>query len=256
MSYYQNLNLSPDATSQQIKEAFRRLAFKYHPDRNKNDPDAAEKMKAVNEAYAVLSNPEKRRQYDALVNRFGENASQQFRQSFSEQDIFRGSDIHSIFEEMARSFGLRGFDEIFKDCYGQGYRRFEFRQPGLFGKGFFYSPQAGAGKGPGQRKGFLANIANKLLAKAIGLYLPQKGTDLYDAIALQPDMAVAGGPFAFFHRKLDKKLVVHIPAGVRDGQVIRLNGMGKGGSHGAPPGDLLLKVRIKKPLWAKFKRKP
>jgi len=53
---------------------------------------------------------------------------------------------------------------------------------------------------------------------------------------------------------LDKKLVVQIPAGVRDGQIIRLNGMGKRGSHGAPSGDLLLKVRIKIPLLKKLKR--
>jgi len=67
-------------------------------------------------------------------------------------------------------------------------------------------------------------------------------------------LARLGGPFAYFHRKLAKKLVVHIPANVHDGQTIRLNGMGRPGSHGAPAGDLLLKVRIKAPLLQRLKR--
>ena len=138
MTYYQQLDVPPEASARQIKEAYRRLAFEFHPDRNADDSGAAEKMKAINEAYAVLSNPEKRRQYDAMYQRYGEGANERFRQSFSEQDIFNGSDIQHIFEEMARSFGLRGFDEIFKDFYGQGYRSFEFRRPGVFGKGFIF----------------------------------------------------------------------------------------------------------------------
>lgn len=253
MTYYQKLNISPDASGQQIKEAYRRLAFENHPDRNKDNPGAAEKMKAINEAYAVLSNPEKRRQYDALYHRYGENASQRFRQSFSEQDIFKGSDVQKIFEEMARSCGLRGFDEIFADFYGQGGRRFGFQRSGLFSRGFVFAPSEGAGKGSAKHKNLLGKIAQSLFNKAIATVLPQKGNDIHDAITLQPEIAVLGGPFAFFHRKRDKKLVVHIPAGVRDGQVIRLNGMGKNGSHGAPPGDLLLKVHIKRTFLEKLK---
>lgn len=253
MTYYHQLNVSPEASAQQIKEAYRRLAFEYHPDRNAGDSSAAEKMKAINEAYAVLSNSEKRRQYDALYQRYGDGASEQFRQSFSEQEIFRGSDIHHIFEEMARSFGLRGFDEIFRDFYGQGYRSFEFRQPGLFGKGFIFSAPLGAKRGESKHEGLLGAFARNMLNKVMGLYFPQRGPDVQDGITLQPELARLGGPFAYFHRKLDKKLVVHIPAGVRDGQVIRLNGMGKPGSHGAPAGDLLLKIRIKTPLMEKLK---
>jgi DnaJ-class molecular chaperone len=253
MNYYQQLKVESDASSEQIKEAYRRLAFEYHPDRNTKDPQAAEKMKAINEAYAVLSNPEKRRQYDGLYQRYGDGANQQFRASFSEQDIFRGSDIQSIFEEMARSFGLRGFDDIFKDFYGQGYRSFEFRQPGVFAKGFFFNTRSGAKDGVFKSAGLLGGIANRMLNKMMRVYLPQRGVDIQDTISLQADLAQRGGPFAYFHRRLDKKLVVHIPAGVQDGQSIRLNGMGQPGSHGAPAGDLLLKVRIKKPLIQKLK---
>jgi DnaJ-class molecular chaperone len=253
MNYYQQLEVTPGASAVEIKEAYRRLAFEYHPDRNTDDPQSAEKMKAINEAYAVLSSPEKRRQYDGLYQRFGDGASQQFRASFSEQDIFKGSDIQHIFEEMARSFGLRGFDDIFKDFYGQGYHSFEFRQPGVFGKGFIFNSHPGVKTGASKNAGLLGSFAHSMLNKVMGAYLPLRGSDIRDMITLQPELARLGGPFAYYHRGLDKKLVVQIPAGVRDGQFIRLNGMGKPGSHGAPAGDLLLKVRIKRPLIQKLK---
>ena len=214
MNYYQQLKVKPDASVHQIKEAYRRLAFEYHPDRNTDDPQAAEKMKAINEAYAVLSNPEKRRQYDGLYERFGDHANQQFRASFSERDIFRGSDIQSIFEEMARSFGLRGFDDIFKDFYGQGYRSFEFRQPGLFGKGFIFNSRPGVKAVNSRNTGLLGGFAHRMLNKVMGAYLPQRGSDIREMITLQADLARLGGPFAYYHRRLDKKLVVQVPAGV------------------------------------------
>jgi DnaJ-class molecular chaperone len=253
MNYYQQLKVTPEASARQIKEAYRRLAFEHHPDRNADDRQAAEKMKAINEAYAVLSSPEKRRQYDELYRRFGDGAGQQFRESFSEEDIFRGSDIQHIFEEMARSFGLRGFDDIFKDFYGQGYRSFEFRQPGVFGKGFIFSSRPGDKAAAFKNAGLIGAFAHRLLNRVMGAYLPQRGSDIRDIITLQPELARSGGPFAYYHRRFDKKLVVRIPAGVRDGQFIRLNGMGRPGSHGAPAGDLLLKVRIKRPLIQKLK---
>ena len=126
--YYQILGVEQDATSKQIKDAYRKLALQYHPDRNHGDPESGEKMKAVNEAYAVLSAPQKRQEYDLMRPRFGSSAYSQFRQTYSEQDIFSGSDINRIFEEMARSFGLRGFDEIFKEFYGQGSQTYEFNK--------------------------------------------------------------------------------------------------------------------------------
>ena len=130
--YYQVLGVDQNATDQQIKEAFRKLAFKYHPDRNKEDPAAVEKMKKVNEAYAVISNPAKKREYDTLKNQFGSSAYTHFRNNYSEQDIFSGSDVNHIFEEMAKTFGLRGSNEIFKEFYGRGYQQFEFKNPRVF----------------------------------------------------------------------------------------------------------------------------
>jgi curved DNA-binding protein CbpA len=95
--YYQVLGISKDAPSQKIKTAYREKAFLYHPDRCK-DPAGADQMKAVNEAYAVLSNPRKRKEYDLLQQQYGDAAYGHFRKSYSEQDIFKGSDIQQIFE--------------------------------------------------------------------------------------------------------------------------------------------------------------
>lgn len=255
-NYYQVLNVEPDATDQAIKASFRKLAFEYHPDRNKDNAQAADKMKAINEAYAVLSDPDKRREYDMLYQKYGDAARGQFRQNFSDQDIFQGSDIQQIFEEMARSFGLRGFDDIFKDFYGQGqgYRSFEFQKPGMFGKGFIFNTRMGPG-GSGD-KGFslMGVLMQKMLGKVTGILLPQRGGDLHDVISLNPEFAEQGGAYAYFHKAREKKLVVRIPQGVREGQQIRLAGMGKDGTHGAGPGDLLLSVRIKTPLFKKLKK--
>ena len=96
--YYQVLQVDQNATATQIKEAYRQLAFKYHPDRNEGDPAASEQMKRINEAYAVLSNPAKKSEYDSLKSRFGSSAYTHFRKNYSEQDIFSGSDVNHIFE--------------------------------------------------------------------------------------------------------------------------------------------------------------
>ncbi len=251
-NYYEELNVSADASDQEIKAAYRKLAFEYHPDRNKS-AQAPERMKAVNEAYAVLSDPGKRKQYDMLYRQYGDSARSQFRQSFSEQDIFRDSDIHQIFEEMARGFGLRGFEDIFKDFYGQGGQSFKFNHSGRHGRGFVFNSQWQEGQSGKNRDSLAGKFAQKILRKLTGLYFPQQGGDLRDEIVLQPEFAFQGGPYAYYHRAREKKLVVQIPKGVRDGQFIRLNGMGEEGTHGAQSGDLLLKVKIRTPFLKKIR---
>jgi DnaJ-class molecular chaperone len=254
--YYQILDLKADASAAQIKEAYRTLAFQYHPDRNNGNPEALEKMKRVNEAYAVLSNPQRRREYDALRQRFGSSAYGQFRKSYSDQDIFRGSDVQHIFEEMARSFGFRGFEEVFREFYGQGYQTFEFKRPGMFGRGFVFSGPFGSGKRsstPPPLTNPLGQAARYLLGKLTGIEIPRNGTDITDEISLTPEHAEHGGPYAYFHRQKSKKLVVKIPAGVKEGQRIRLAGLGKEGKGGGTAGDLLLKVHIRLPLVQKAK---
>jgi len=254
--YYEILGLEHGATIKQIKSAYRQLALQYHPDRNRNDPTAADRMKAVNEAYAVLSNPHKRTEYDAIRQQFGSSAYTRFRQTHSEEDIFSGSDINHIFEEMARSFGLRGFDEVFKEFYGQGHRTFEFKQPGFTARGFVFTGPFGRNNQTSTAVptgGVLGTLSRYLFKKISGIELPKNGKNIDDSINLSPEQAHRGGSHPYVLRKKSKKLMITIPPGVKEGQKIRLSGMGEDGTTGGKSGDLYLKVHIKKPLLKKVK---
>jgi curved DNA-binding protein len=103
--YYKILGVSKNASDEEIKKSYRKLAMKYHPDHTKGDKNAEEKFKKISEAYAVLSNKEKRKEYDT----FG---AEGFRQRFSQEDIFRGADFGDIFREFgfggSNFFGGRG----------------------------------------------------------------------------------------------------------------------------------------------------
>ena len=137
--YYNILGVLKDAKPDQIKAAYRDLAFKYHPDRNTDDAGAAENMKQVNEAYAVLSDNRKRRDYDALRNQYGSaDAYSQFRKNYSDQDIFKGTDIHAVFNELAKSFGFRDFNDLAKEFNGKKGNTFAFKRPGMDIKGVFF----------------------------------------------------------------------------------------------------------------------
>ena len=254
--YYQVLEVDQHATGQQIKEAYRKLAFKYHPDRNKENPAAVEEMKKVNEAYAVLSNSAKKKEYDTLKSQFGPSAYTHFRNHHSEQDIFSGSDISHIFEEMAKAFGLRGSNEIFKEFYGKGFQQFEFRTPRGGARGYVFGTPPNTkrqGQAPFPFSGKQGKVARFLIRKISGVQLPEDGADIEDHLYLTPEQALQGGPYAYLLRRQSKKLVVKIPAGVRPGQRIRLAGMGQEGKGGGSPGDLLLKVHIRKPLMKSIK---
>ena len=115
--YYDLLGVSRNANQDEIKEAFRKLAMKFHPDRNK-DPSAESKFKEINEAYAVLSDQDKRAQY----NTFG---PEQFNQRFTEEDIFRGFDFERVFRDLGFNFnfGPMGFgssDDLFSGLFTRG----------------------------------------------------------------------------------------------------------------------------------------
>lgn len=255
--YYKILRLEHDAGPEAIRNAYRELALKYHPDRNRNDEAAVEKMKQVNEAYAVLSDPGKKQEYDHLRQQFGQSARSQFRQSYSDNDIFEGSDIYAVFEEMSRTLGLRGFDDIFKEFYGRGFqRRFRGGGRGFFGGGFVFFGRPGRGRC--SRQPFflpgLEKIAGMLFNKLAAETMPRKGTDMHGVIHLSQEHALKGGPYAYYHRQQDKKLVVRIPPNIRSNQRIRLSGMGGKSKNGGAPGDLYLRVLVRADFIGKAKR--
>jgi len=111
--YYKILGVSRSASKLQIKDSYRKLAMKYHPDRNKS-PDAEEKFKEISEAYAVLSDNEKRRQYDVLGHAG-------FDQRYTTEDIFRGVDFESIFRDFGFGFNV-GFGDLFSTFFGRNAR--------------------------------------------------------------------------------------------------------------------------------------
>jgi curved DNA-binding protein len=119
--YYKVLGVSKSASDGEIKKAYRKLAMKYHPDHTKGDKKAEDKFKKISEAYAVLSDKEKRKQYDT----FGSSG---FHQRYSQEDIFSGFDFSNIFKEFG--FGGSGFST------GRGGRtRFSFGGGSPFGSG-------------------------------------------------------------------------------------------------------------------------
>lgn len=200
--YYQVLGVKKGATPDEIKKAYRKLAVKYHPDKNPDDKAAEEKFKEISEAYAVLSDAEKRKEYDT----YGQEG---FSQRFSQEDIFRGFDIN----DLLREFGFGGS--------GGGARSFSFGGGG----GDFYS-----GFGGGNR------------------YKPQpaKGQDYEYDLSISVAEAYNGGK-----RELSlnlgsavKKVSVNIPAGIGEGQKLRLKGEGGKGANGGPNGDLMIRVKI------------
>lgn len=120
-NYYTILGVDRNASDEEIKRAFRRLALRYHPDRAPGDPESEEKFKHINEAYAVLGDRDKRREYDHFgPSRFGRR--------YGEDDLFRAFDFEAIFGEFGLRFDGEFVDRVFcrrrwKGC-GRGRRKF------------------------------------------------------------------------------------------------------------------------------------
>lgn len=203
--YYQTLGVSRDATADEIKKAFRKLARKYHPDVSR-EADAEQRMKEVNEAYAVLSDAEKRAAYDQLGQGF--NAGEEFRPP-------PGWDTGPEFSSHGFSSAeAADFSEFFSQIFGRMGAGPTFRQH-----------RGGAARGEDQhaRVQLALEDAFRGAVRQITLRVPVVGAD---------------GRVTLGSRTLNVK----IPKGVREGQVIRLGGQGSPGIGGGPAGDLLLEV--------------
>lgn len=208
--YYQTLGVARDATAGDLKKAFRKLARKYHPDVSR-EPDAEQRMREVNEAYAVLSDPEKRTAYDQLGRDYRPG-----------QDFRPPPDWDAGFEFSGHGgspYEAAGFSDFFAELFGH-----------------MGGARAGARHA---HAGFRAQGEDHH-AKVL-LDLEDAFSGAMRQISLRVPQVDAQGRVRLANRTLNVK----IPVGVRAGQVIRLAGQGAPGTGGAPAGDLLLEVQFK-----------
>lgn len=207
--YYAVLGVPREATAEEIKKAFRRLARKYHPDVSK-EKDAESRMKEVNEAYAVLSDAEKRAAYDSLGS--GYRPGEEFRPP---------PDWGAGFEFSTHGFSpheAADFSEFFSQLFG-----------GL-GGGRGFRASGGTFRAPGEDH-----------HAKVYLDIEEAYTEITRQVTLRLPKMDAQGRSSLETRTLNVK----VPKGVREGQIIRLAGQGAPGIGGGPTGDLLLEVHFK-----------
>lgn len=260
--YYQILGVSEHASEQEIKSAYRKLAFKYHPDTNLGNEKAAEaKFKRINEAYCVLSDKVKRHQYDAArrgqFTGAGYGGSPGF--SYSQQDIFQsmfsGQAAFSELERMFTQAGLR-FDRDFVSRVffgGKGFTFYSFGSSGGAHQGA-HRPTAVSNYKPGLMERTFLKIASSMgrfvLKRVFGFqYVAPRDRERLDehlVLEISAAEAIAGGEKLVAYKRgwREKRLVVKIPTGVKAGTKIRLKNMGK--LKGKQVGDLYLHVKVTK----------
>jgi curved DNA-binding protein len=223
--YYDVLGVKKSASEEEVKRAYRKLAMKWHPDRNPNKKEAEERFKEISEAYAVLSDKEKRRQYD----QFGPSG---FSQRFSQEDIFRGVDLNDLFKDLGFSTGGDFFSRIFGGG-GRGGRVYQGNFEDLFGS-----------RG-GRTAGYGGPFPGQTGYPGAGPF-PPKGQDVQSELNLSFEEAALGGEKKVRLAQDGKiqEVTVKIPSGIESGKKLRLAGKGMPGVGGTPPGDLYLKVNV------------
>ncbi|MGK2907754.1 MAG: DnaJ C-terminal domain-containing protein [Desulfuromonadales bacterium] len=277
--YYATLALEKTADADQIKKAYRKLAKKFHPDKNPGDKKAEERFKELTEAYAVLSDPEKKKQYD----QFGDTG---FHQRFSQEDIFRNVDLGDIFREFG--FGGRGGEDIFGHIFGgaggqgrgvhqrprpmkgQDYLMritIPFRQAVLGGERRLNLDRDGqneqlqvripAGVEPGQKLRISAKGGSSTSGGPPGDLLLEinitadhrfrrEGNDLFTTVRLPFSGACLGT--AVVVETLENPKRIKVKPGTQNGSKIRLKGFGVPGRAGRPAGDLYAVIEVQVPL--------
>ncbi|MGH8323998.1 MAG: molecular chaperone DnaJ [Steroidobacteraceae bacterium] len=221
--YYEVLGVNRDASEEEIKKSYRRLAMKWHPDRNPDNPKAEENFKEANEAYEVLTSAEKRAAYDQYGHagvhpQSGAGGSAGFGDIFSDifGEIFGG-------QRGGRATVYRGADlrynlQITLEQAAHGFET-KIRIPGI--------AECEACDGSGARKGTQAQTCPTC-----------QGTG---SVVTDPCAKCKGEGRVLRQRTVDAK----VPAGVEDGTRIRFTGYGEGGLHGGPPGDLYVVLHVK-----------
>jgi curved DNA-binding protein len=213
--YYEILGVQKGAAEDEIKKAYRKLALKYHPDKNPGDKAAEEKFKEISEAYAVLSDKEKRAQYDT----YGMGG---FQQRYSEEDIFRGFNMGDLFKDLGYGGG-----DILGMIFG--------RQQGRGGA-------RGRSAGQRQRQGydygdFITHEQNEG---------PQAGLDLHYELEIPFMDAIRGTQkrISFTTPAGAEEVNVKIPAGISTGKKLRLQGKGNRDPRTGRQGDLFITVKV------------
>jgi len=251
--YYRILGVPEDASQEDIKAAFRKLAFQYHPDVNPGkEKQAEEKFKEINESYSVLGDAAKRRQYD-YARRSGFVGASAPGFGYSQSDIFRDAFSNPAFaEELNRMFqqaGLRFDQEFMNQTFfsGRGVAyTFSFGPGGFSRQAYRFGGGAKTDAGPPAQElpAYKPGLVERMLSWAImgltrfslrtifGLELPAPPAENLDErqeFVLTQVEAEAGGekPVTVRHGWQRKKLMVKVPAGARDGTSIRLKGMGR-----------------------------
>ena len=248
--YYEVLGVDTSADEKEIKKAYRRVAMKYHPDRNPDDPDAEEKFKEAKEAYDVLSDPDKRAAYDRFGHDGVRGAGAAGMGGFGAGDGF--ADIFGdVFGDIFGAGGRRGRSQVFRGADLRYELRLDLERAVAGDSVTIEIPTqvscktcngSGAAKGSKPTTCTTCNGAGQVRMQQ-GFFSIQQTCP-----ACKGAGTIISDPCVDCHGRgrvaKNKKLSVKVPAGVDTGDRIRLTGEGEAGQNGGPPGDLYVEIRV------------